>query len=353
MYPGGCSQWNNLIVFKRLFSAKQFIAYFQGAPLTVNLLITSRCNLKCHICSAKGMYKDVDELTSRQIKNFLLQISKYQPALFIGGGEPFMREDIFEILAAIKRNRLKFGLVTNGTILDYNKIDRLFNLKPEILIFSIYGKEQLHEKITGVKGLFEKICKNINYAIGKKNGTKIILNCVINQENYGQLEDVIQLGRRLGVDLVRFEHLIFLTEKEYMCHKRAWTLNFSNDEIDMTTYIANIDNRDMGAVLSVEIPRLLSKYANFVLFKPYLRKDEIKGWYRKGFIIKRDCFFIKHSLFIKHDGDIIPCQFFSNYKLGNIKKDDLVKVWNGPKRRFFSSKLKKGLLPGCIRCCKL
>ncbi len=348
-----CSQLNNFIAFRNLFSISQIFNYLRRFPLTVNLLITSRCNLKCQICTAKRMLNEAGELTSEQIKSFIRRVHRYKPSIFVGGGEPFAREDIFDILAEIKKFKLKYGVVTNGTLLDCNKIRQLLSVEPDILIFSVYGDKQLHEELTGASGTFELICRNIRYLVEKKINSRIILNCVINEKNYQQLENITLLGKELGVHRVRFEHLVFVTGEEYKKHLAVCRKRFSPKECEMTTHIQDINNVDIGEVLKDTVPRLKKKYGNFVLFKPYLSRNELGGWYRNGFKFSRRCLFISHSVFIKQNGDIIPCQFLSDYKLGNIREDNLAVVWNGQKRKFFNSVLKDGLLPGCMRCCKL
>ncbi|MFH2136950.1 MAG: radical SAM protein [Candidatus Omnitrophota bacterium] len=346
------SQANNLFVFSKLFSASHIINKMFNIPITVNMLITSKCNLHCGICSARDMLDTDTDLTYEQIGEFINTIFKCSPAVFIGGGEPFLRKDIFDILECLKKNRLKYGIVTNGTVLNQKKIDRLFTVTPEVLIFSIYGPKVLHESMTGMPDSFDRISDNIKYAV-KKNKTKIILNCVINESNYEHLEECILLGQEFGVAQVRFEHLIFVTEKEYEAHISVCKDKFSEEECKLTTNVQNIDNPEMGQVLKDEIFRLQKKFRKFVLFKPYLNKNELSGWYNDGFKFNRNCSFIRHSVFIKHNGDIIPCQFLSNYVLGNIKKNDLIETWRGRKKKQFDAVLKKGILPGCVRCCKL
>ncbi|MCP4649201.1 MAG: radical SAM protein [PVC group bacterium] len=350
------SQINNLITFRRLFSVSQLANKVFNAPITVNLLITSQCNLRCKLCSTKdALSNGENDLTKDQLSGFIKTMRDYRPVIFIGGGEPFMRRDIFEIIEEIKQCGLRYGIVTNSTILDQAKISKLLkDIPPEVLIFSSYGgREDLHEGVTGLPGSFSKLCKNIGYALKERKKTKVILNCVINEQNYASLEESVLLGKRLGVDQVRFEHLVFLTDNEYKRHTEFCKDKFLDNEGEMTTSIQNLDNREMGDVLGKIIPELQKKYRSFVLFKPYLNNKELSQWYNSGFRNHRKCLFIQNCIFIKHNGDVVPCQFFSDYVLGNINNDNLIDLWRGQKRRAFNQILKNGLLPGCTRCCKL
>lgn len=264
-----------------------------------------------------------------------------------------MRDDIFDIFKVIKENNLRFGVVTNGVLLDDHKINMLLTVQPQVMIFSVYGPRALHEDVVGQKGAFKRLSRSIKYLNAKRKNMRLILNCVIGEENYQYLEEIVVLGRQMGVDFVRFEHLIFLNNKEYEKHMEVSGKIFPRYKCELATYISDMDRPEIGRMLEKTIPYLRKKYKKFVLFKPSLNPRELSSWYKKNFFLKRRCFFVQHSLFIKPNGDIVPCQFFNNFILGNILKDDLVRVWRSLERKSFSRLLNKRILPGCMRCCKL
>lgn len=80
-----------------------------SSSLTVNLLITNRYNLLCKMCSWENTRvnsgaRNSEELRIGEIKEFIYKVSKYQPFISIGGGEPFERSDLLDILRVIKDN---------------------------------------------------------------------------------------------------------------------------------------------------------------------------------------------------------------------------------------------------------
>jgi MoaA/NifB/PqqE/SkfB family radical SAM enzyme len=176
---------------------------------------------------------------------------------------------------------------------------------------------------------------------------------VISKDNYENLEQIILQGKQLGVDKIRFEHLIFLTSREYDSHIKACNGFLTPKQAQMTTYLEEINDPEIGRFLSKEFKRLKRKYGNFVAFKPYMSDQERKQWYVEGFDFNRKCLFVDHSLFIKPNGDIVPCQFFLEYVLGNIQTDEVFRIWRSAKRKHFVNRLKQKILPGCKRCCKL
>ena len=76
------SQLNNIITFRGMFSPRHVLNYLYRIPVTVNLLITSQCNLRCQICSIKDGLGDADELTTEQIKTFIRSLRREKPDIF-------------------------------------------------------------------------------------------------------------------------------------------------------------------------------------------------------------------------------------------------------------------------------
>ncbi len=327
-----------------------------GLPWAINLLVTSKCNLHCEMCSfdASKFCSLNEELSLKDIKLFIKDISKRKIHIFLSGGEPFLREDIFEIIEGIKCSGLTWGICTNGTLLDENKIIKLVKLKPEFIIFSLCGIKEDHDKITGVAGSFEKLLNNIKSLSSLKNKIRVIINCPITKSNLHRLKEVIEIAETLKVEMLRFEHLNFLTEQDINEHNKVCEKEFSCEKIILSSHFENNSVNDWQEFpKSIErINKEIEKFKMPVYFKPFLNNSEIKSWYSNKFSINRKCYFVQRSLFITPSGDIIPCQFLI-YKLGNIKNISLEEVWNGKKYRELRLRLKKGLLPGCSRCCKL
>ncbi len=347
------SQMSNLLAFRRLFGMRAVINKLRGYPLAVNILLSADCNLSCRICSEKKMLHSYKELTTENWTGFIDDIAAFRPVLFFGGGEPFLREDIFALFAHIRKKKMSCGVVTNGLLLDAERSSRLLESPPDVVIFSLHGLKDVHEKMVGQPGSFSVLCENIKRIAAKRKKTRLMLNCVVNEENYLSLDKMAELGKKLGVDMVRFEHLIFLTPGEYDEHLRLCREKFPAEDCGLSTYIRKSGNREIGQSLKKTIKDLENRFGNFVLFKPYLNGRELEGWYVPGFDNRRRCLFVKHSLFVLPNGDVVPCQFFDKFVLGNVRKEKFLPVWRSEKRRRFSRSLSERLLPGCARCCKL
>jgi len=358
------SQWSNYLLFKSMIPVGEMfknvinlalyrvgISKVNVHPYMINFLVTNKCNLSCEICSYKKLKEtNHNELTFKEISKFIEKISDRNYVFFISGGEPFIREDIMMIIEKIKKIGFRLGICTNGTLLNKDKIDALIQLGIEVIVFSLHGPKKIHNEITQDEESFELLVKTIKYICTYRKRPTVIINCAISQYNIDYLEEIINISKRLNVDALRFEHLAFLTTEEEKAQENIINQYFDNkSNFKINDYILDDIRQDFAE----KIKKIMNKKFKFpVLFKPYLDLEELDFWYSKEFGIERKCLFIYHSIFIKPDGIVVPCEFLL-YELGNIKKDSLDNIIISEKFTKFRTYLNKGLMPGCHRCCKL
>ncbi len=173
----------------------------------VNFEVTYRCNLSCRICYLAHDHRN--ELTTGEIKNVLDQLAR-ENCLFltITGGEPLLRNDIFEILDYATDNGFAVSLKTNGTLLD-NKLAQRFkeiNLV-RIDISLLGGNARVHDSITGISGSFEQALSAIKAL--KKANLKVHVMSVITRGHIEEMSKIEKLCEELGVDDHTFTSFIY------------------------------------------------------------------------------------------------------------------------------------------------
>jgi MoaA/NifB/PqqE/SkfB family radical SAM enzyme len=88
---------------------------------------TKACNLRCIHCyyTAKAQ-PDPDELTAIEAKAMIDDLAAFGvPVLLFSGGEPLLRNDLFQLgIYAVQRG-LRTVISTNGTLIDRNAADRI------------------------------------------------------------------------------------------------------------------------------------------------------------------------------------------------------------------------------------
>ena len=98
-----------------------------NSPRMLDLEITSRCNARCRYCyymNNQGVtYEDMS--TQKWLDLFEEAGKAAVMSVCFAGGEPLIREDIFELIDGVVRNRMRFQILTNGRLVDRGVARRL------------------------------------------------------------------------------------------------------------------------------------------------------------------------------------------------------------------------------------
>lgn len=326
--------------------------YFRGGrssfPLNITLALTLRCNAKCSMCALGGVLNaKEEELSLQDYKDIIDSSARRKPGFVLYGGEPFLRKDIFEIIAAIKKHNLSCGIFTNGTLLNQQMLEEIIRLNVNFIVFSLYGPAKVHDKIVGIDGAYDKIILNAEFLKKNRKKTKVVIHCTVSQDNIDHLGEMTAIP---CADAVRFGHLIFATGQEKEKFTSDLEKVFPQERVTVNTLIFDPDKTMAERLIS----RLKEQRLNRgVIFTPELTLDEIPDWYSGNFRSKRKCFFVWRGVFIGPNGDVYPCMGNFSYKMGNIKQQSLESIWNGVKYIRLRNILKRELLPACARCCRL
>jgi radical SAM protein with 4Fe4S-binding SPASM domain len=119
---------------------------------------TQACNLACKHCRASAVgWSDPNELSYREACDMMdSMVALGRPVLVFSGGEPLMRRDIFELMAAARERGLPFALSTNGTLLTEEMADKVAAAKPHRVSISLDGPDAVtHDGFRQQKGAFD------------------------------------------------------------------------------------------------------------------------------------------------------------------------------------------------------
>jgi MoaA/NifB/PqqE/SkfB family radical SAM enzyme len=127
------------------------INYYGDNLKAIDIELSNQCNLHCKMCwfhgeTGIGNKFRGQELETSEIFKLIDQIAEYKPKIYLGGSEPFIRQDLIAILEYIKSRDLTVSFATNGTLMNFEKIAAIVDMKHDIKI-SIDGKESLHDYI--------------------------------------------------------------------------------------------------------------------------------------------------------------------------------------------------------------
>lgn len=181
----------------------------------IQLHLTERCNLRCSHCYQTG--RSPDEMSLGEIEEAIEEISEtvdiwkktyridYSTSFNVTGGEPFLRNDLFDILSFIISRGFETYLLTNGILIDRKKAEGLFNLGVNGVQVSIEGPADVHDDIRG-KGSFDASLRGVRYLLAA--GMQVTLNATLSKRNADFFMDIISLASEVGVRRVGFSRLV-------------------------------------------------------------------------------------------------------------------------------------------------
>ncbi|MEO8364442.1 MAG: mycofactocin radical SAM maturase [Ilumatobacteraceae bacterium] len=171
------------------------------APICLTWEITYTCNLQCIHCLSSSGRRDPRELTTRQAKAVLDELRDLQVFYInIGGGEPMIRQDFFDILEHAEMNNIGVKFSTNGTYINAANARRLASMKYIDIQISLDGIDAAtNDAVRGV-GSYALARQAMDH-LREANFGPFKISVVVNRHNVDQLDDFKALADSYGAQL--------------------------------------------------------------------------------------------------------------------------------------------------------
>jgi MoaA/NifB/PqqE/SkfB family radical SAM enzyme len=173
----------------------------------VEISLTDRCQCRCGHCFAatQAPLDEKMELSTDAVKALLDDISALGVTeVCFSGGEPLLRQDILEIVNYAHIKGLVTRLITNGILLDEQMIA---NLKSAGLNWCSLSMDsptpQAHDAFRRYSGCYDRAIEGLSLLTKYKIPCSIITVARKELLHSGQLEEIVKIGQRLGVTVVR------------------------------------------------------------------------------------------------------------------------------------------------------
>jgi heme d1 biosynthesis radical SAM protein NirJ len=169
--------------------------------------LVRRCNLTCLHCYS--ISADVDfpgELTTDEVFRVMNNLKGFRvPVLILSGGEPLLRADLFRIAERAIAMGFYTGLSTNGTLIDAAMAGRIAATGFDYVGISLDGLRETHDRFRRKVGAFDASLAGIRNC--RERGVKVGLRFTLTQDNAGDLNGVLELCEREGIDKFYLSHL--------------------------------------------------------------------------------------------------------------------------------------------------
>ncbi|MDW7732854.1 MAG: heme b synthase [Methanolobus sp.] len=179
------------------------------APRLIAWETTAGCNLFCRHCrGASTSERPEGELATKEAMQFIDEIAQMgKPILILSGGEPLVRDDIYELAEYATEKGLHVALATNGTLVTPEVALKLKDVGVRRISISLDGSNsRTHDDFRCMPGAFEGAMRGID-AI-KKAGIGFQINTTITKRNLQEIPSILEMATEIGADALHIFLLV-------------------------------------------------------------------------------------------------------------------------------------------------
>jgi len=338
----------------------------QDAIELVHLQLTGKCNLRCKFCGQWGEHgfakSDItSELSPADWLDVINDIrglnseKKIKAKYILWGGEPLLNP-AFEIIAKrLHDDNCHVAVVTNGTLLKENS--NTINQCVDTLYVSLDGPKEIHERIRGQSGIYEKIHQGL--ACIDKDRVKTVSMFTICEDNCDIAVDFPYEAAKMGVSEIIFQNLIYCSSTIAGEFKNLLHASFNQKAATVDSWVC--DNFGTWIKkLPLVIQTLKDNAANgsypisVKLYPDCWMNENVSNWFNPEKDISEAeqycCELPWKHLHIRANGNVDFCVDHTDFILGNVRDKSIKDMLVSSTAQAFREEVKKGNNPLCKRC---
>jgi len=251
-----------------------------------------------------------EELPTERAKKLIDEIAELEPGwVIIEGGEPLLREDVFELLGLMRQRQLEVHLTTNGVLLSPQIITTLKQLKVKVAVSIDGATAPTYEAIRNGAS-FERVVQHARDCA--REGILEAINFTLLKTNYTEIAGIFELAASIGAPKITIiglkpcqdytEELLTPQEYEEAIELACWAAQKTGVEFffDEPFFWATVRERGIPAQMPAVSAGILVPSTTACILGEYL--------------------------LIEPNGDVKPCTF-APLVLGNVSEKSLGEIW--------------------------
>ena len=319
---------------------------------------TSRCNLNClHCYSSSTADLSSSELSTAEAKQLLHQLAEVNcPVVLFTGGEPLLRNDLFDLLAEAKQLPLRTVISSNGTSIDSAAAGKLAGLGVSYVGISIDGDQSFHDAFRQSAGCFKAALAGVENC--QKAGLKTGLRFTITRQNADKIPVVFDIAASANIRRICFYHLIKagrakeIADNKNKLNAKRYTLNAIETRQAVETIIEKTDQFARKSLIDEVLTVGNHADGPYLLLKMTGEENRRYEKARQLLLANGGNKIGEKIACVSWDGNVHPDQFWRNYSLGNVKDKTFRQIWNNPTEPVLNKLRKKSEFADkrCLRC---
>ncbi len=263
-----------------------------------SIIVTYRCNAKCHMCNTWQHPSDPKHEIGPEVMEKLPDI----PTINVTGGEPFLREDIDDIVGLLKAKSKRVVISTNGYFTD--RILRLFEKHPDLGIrVSIEGLPKVNDELRGIRDGFDHGLRTL-VELHRRGVSDIGFGITASDRNFEDVVPLYHLSKMMGM-----EFATAAVHNSFYFHKH-------DNEVSRQ----DAAQREFDKL----IDEMLAGWKVKDWFRAYFNYGLIN--YMKGKPRLLPCCMGRDAFFLDPYGEILPCNVLDE-SMGNLREGTFEDLW--------------------------
>ena len=267
-----------------------------GMPICVSFEVTHSCCADCHHCDKGGIKPDARHMTLEEYRGYSEEL---KPGVCqMSGGEPLLRDDLEDIIRAVKRpNGLPMVvLVSNWWLMTEDRYLALIKAGASLFSVSLDFPDERHDDFREVPGLFAKMGEIIPYLMKKYGRGNIVLNSALTRANFSAIPGLVAKAEEWGTQISFSAYSALRTGDKSLCITAPEDLALLRKHLDW----AKAHRRRSRTILN----------SDYVL-------DQTYRFFAEGGM--GDCQAGRRFLVVRPDGLINACSMFPDLQYGSRK----------------------------------
>ncbi len=297
-----------------------------SAPLRVHLTITNECALRCRHCSQDTRDPLPNELSLEEIQKLCDELAEIGTCeLTIGGGEPFLRNDLLQIVTYARQKGLSVSLSTTATSVSRVVAKKIAEVGLKSIRVSFDGStEKSYDYYRGKKGSYRKAVRGIKTLREIFDKTPMTLHTTLMKSNMTEILTLARMVQKLRLNV--------------------WSVDY----IKPVGYASDARQLWLTKEEAAEAYKNLCKIVDNTNIKMEMAHFPLKSQ-RKATFLGFSCLGANLYCYISANGSVAPCSFTCRqFPAGNLRQKNLRDIWTSSEvfRKF------RGFVSGSEACAK-
>jgi MoaA/NifB/PqqE/SkfB family radical SAM enzyme len=302
---------------------------FSPRPFRIKVAVTDRCNFHCPTCSKWKSAPAQEEMSAPQWRTAFRRLRGFplMNEMTFGGGEPFMRPDILEVLESARAEGFYTVVISNGWNLTPDKLRELGRVGVNRLVLSLNSvRDSVHDKTRQAPGSGRHLLELIGAWTGFRE-PQLSIEAVIFEDNVAELAELARFVMRCKMHGLILQALA-PSQTHYAFGKHDSMPALAPDWYhDDPAWVRSLD------VLRAQMEELLAlKRQGAPVFNPSWQLAGMADYYANPLsVLRMPCVGTVSAMHVDPLGNVRLC--YGLQPIGNVLRDSPQAIWRGTAAR--------------------